>query len=79
MLVIAIWGCYNMCRKKEVQQGKGADTMNATVEVKRPCSVSESIKQSCMEVKMMREGKAPKNSLDELFANIAEWGKEGRD
>lgn len=74
-----IWGCYNMCREKVVQQEKGADTMNATVEVKRPCSVSESIKQSCMEVKMMREGKAPKKSLDELFANIAEWGKEGRD
>ena len=68
-----------MCREREVKQEKGADTMNATVEVKRPCSVSESIEQACIEVKMMREGKAPKKSLDKLFADIAEWGKEGRD
>ena len=68
-----------MCRKKMIRTEKGADTMDAAVKVKRPCSVSESIKQSCMEVKMMREGRAPKKSLDELFENIAEWGKEGRD
>ena len=36
--------------------------MNATVNVQRPCSISESIKQSCQEVKLMREGKIPKRS-----------------
>lgn len=30
---------------------------------KRPCTISESIMQSCKEVKSMREGKTPKRSL----------------
>ena len=40
--------------------------MNATMNVERPCSISESIKQSCQEVKMMREGKIPKRSWQEF-------------
>ena len=42
----------------------------------RPCTISESIKQSCIEVKNMREGKTPKRSLNDLFANIEMWSKE---
>lgn len=40
--------------------------MNATMNIERPCSISESIKQSCQEVKMMREGKIPKRSWREF-------------
>lgn len=43
---------------------------------KRPCTISESIMQSCKEVKSMREGKIPKRSLNDLFANIEKWSKE---
>lgn len=34
----------------------------------RYCSVNQSIKQSCYEVKMMRSGKTPKVSWDEFVA-----------
>lgn len=47
-------------------------TMNST----RPCTISESIMQSCLEVKSMREGKTPKRSLSDLLANIEKWSKE---
>lgn len=43
---------------------KGADSMNATVQ--RPCSISESIIQSCKEVQLMRQGKLPKKTWKEL-------------
>lgn len=36
----------------------------------RPCTITESIIQSCKEVKAMREGKSPKRNLNDLFANI---------
>ena len=42
----------------------------------RPCTISESIMQSCKEVKNMREGKTPKRSLNDLFTNIEKWSKE---
>ena len=50
--------------------------MNATLDTTRPCSISESIIQSCQEVNMMREGKTPKYSLDDLFSNIEKWREE---
>lgn len=50
--------------------------MNVTVDMDRPCTISESIMQSCKEVKNMREGRTPKRSLNELFANIEKWCKE---
>lgn len=50
--------------------------MSITVNLERPCTISESIMQSCKEVKNMREGKAPKRSLNDLFANIEKWSKE---
>jgi len=45
--------------------------MNATVE--RYCTVSESLIESCKEVKLMREGKLPKHSLQDLWKNIEKW------
>ena len=60
-----------MCEK----EGK---EMRTTVNAKRPCSVSESIIQSCKEVKGMREGMIPERSLKELFDNIERWSEEKR-
>ncbi|MDD2972516.1 MAG: hypothetical protein PHE02_10345 [Lachnospiraceae bacterium] len=52
--------------------------MGATMNQVRPCTISESIMQSCKEVKNMREGKAPKRSLNDLFTNIEKWSKEDK-
>lgn len=35
----------------------------------RYCSVSQSLKQSCQEVKAMRAGKMPKTSWDDFIKN----------
>ena len=48
--------------------------MNATAE--RYCTVSESIIESCKEVKRMREGILPKRSLQDLWNNIEKWKSE---
>ena len=61
---------------KNVQANKGDDTMNATIDTTRPCTISESIIQSCQEVNMMREGKTPKYSLDDVFSNIKKRREE---
>lgn len=52
---------------------KEEQAMSATMNQARPCTISESIMQSCKEVKSMREGRTPKRSLNELFANIDKW------
>lgn len=68
-----------MCKqtgKSKIVAEKGKQGMSATVNLERPCTISESIMQSCKEVKNMREGKIPKRSLDDLFANIEKWSKE---
>lgn len=57
---------------------KEGQAMNAVINQARPCTISESITESCKEVKSMREGRTPKRSLDELFANIEKWSKEGK-
>ncbi len=57
-------------------QEKEEQTMHAASNLERPCTISESIMQSCKEVKNMREGKIPKRSLNDLFANIEKWSKE---
>ena len=66
-----------MYRNKREQAEKEERKMDATMNQTRPCTISESIMQSCIEVKKMREGKEPKRSLSELFANIEKWSKEG--
>ena len=65
-----------MYRNKRDKVEKEEREMDVTMDQDRPCSISESIKQSCIEVKSMREGKMPKRSLNELFTNIEKWSKE---
>lgn len=67
-----------MCKEtvKSKVKGKEEQVMSAVVNLERPCTISESIMQSCKEVKNMREGRIPKRSLNELFANIEKWSKE---
>lgn len=63
-------------RKDVGHTKKEEQAMSATMDQARPCTISESIIQSCKEVKNMREGRTPKRSLSEMFANIEKWGKE---
>lgn len=56
---------------------KEESEMSATVSVERPCSVAESIKQSCQEVKLMREGKIPKRSWSDFQRRIKNETSEG--
>lgn len=55
---------------------KEEEEMGVAANLERPCTISESIMQSCKEVKNMREGRIPKRSLNELFVNIEKWSKE---
>lgn len=55
---------------------KEEQAMSAVINQARPCTISESIIESCKEVKSMREGRTPKHSLSELFANIEKWSQE---
>lgn len=65
---------------KEIDKSKMIEkeehVMSTAVNLERPCTISESIIQSCKEVKSMREGRTPKRSLNDLFANIEKWSKE---
>ena len=45
-------------------------TMNAMIESARPCTILESLEQSCKEVKAMRESKAPKRSWKEFASKM---------
>ncbi len=67
-----------MCRI--IEKGSMVDkeelAMSVAANLDRPCTISESIMQSCKEVKNMREGRTPKRSLNDLFANIEKWSKE---
>lgn len=60
--------------KRKHRTKEGVDTMNATVQ--RPCSISESIVQSCKEVKAMREGTLPKKSWKELREELKKTKSE---
>lgn len=65
--------------KKEIELKhitKEEQAMSTAVNQARPCTISESIIESCKEVKNMRESRTPKRSLNELFANIEKWSKE---
>lgn len=48
------------------EKKKGESNMNVTMNVERPCTIMESIIQSCKEVTLMREGKIPKRSWKEF-------------
>ena len=58
---------------------KEVRVMGVIMEQTRPCTISESIMQSCKEMKSMREGRMPKRSLSELFENIERWSKEEKE
>lgn len=62
--------------RKNGAEDKEKQIMGVAVNLDRPCTISESIMQSCKEVKSMREGRTPKRSLNDLFANIEKWSKE---
>lgn len=66
---------YKKMGKSKVVE-KEEKTMSVVANLERPCTISESIIQSCKEVKDMREGRTPKRSLNDLFANIEKWNKE---
>ena len=44
------------------EKKKEESEMNAAANGDRICTISESIKQSCQEVRLMREGKIPKRT-----------------
>ncbi len=66
---------YKKIGKSKVME-KEEQIMSVVANLDRPCTISESIMQSCKEVKDMREGRTPKRSLNDLFANIEKWNKE---
>lgn len=66
---------YKKMGKSKVVE-KEEQTMGVVAYLDRPCTISESIMQSCKAVKSIREGKTPKRSLNDLFANIEKWNKE---
>ena len=44
-----------------------------SVTTPRPCTIVDSITQSCQEIRKMRDGKIPEKSLDQLFSDIEQW------
>jgi len=42
----------------------------------RPCTITESIIESCKQVKLMQEGKIPKKTLQDLWDSIEKWKAE---
>lgn len=52
------------------EKKKEESEMSAIMNVERPCTIAESIMQSCKEVKLMRDGKIPKRSWRELRQQI---------
>lgn len=55
-----------MGNKDNKSYEKEESEMSVMLDVGRPCTVVESIKHSCQEVKSMREGKIPKRSWKEF-------------
>ena len=61
-----------------IQVERKESEMNAKLMLERPCTISESIKQSCQEVKLMREGKIPKRSWREFKQRMEAEVTEGK-
>lgn len=71
---------------KNITDTRGKDShleedeqMNAIIDNARPCTITESIIQTCKEVKIMREGKLPKNDLQDLWDSIEKWKTEDKE
>ncbi len=58
---------------------EGDDSMSATINMERPCSIQESIIQSCKEVKLMREGKKKKTSWKSFSDELRKELKDSED
>ncbi|MDO5408210.1 MAG: hypothetical protein Q4F28_12905 [Eubacteriales bacterium] len=50
--------------------------MNAMMDTQRPCTITESIKKSCQEVSLMRQGKLPKHSWADFRKRMEEEAKD---
>ncbi len=53
--------------------------MNGNITIpnkERYCTIEESIRESFKEIKLMREGKKPKKSIDDLWIKIAKWSED---
>ena len=62
-----------MNKNKETQSSdEGVDDMstNFAQPISRYCSVSDSLRQSCKEVKLIREGKLPEKTWRQLKAEL---------
>ena len=68
-----------MDSRKDDAYARKEDAMNVSADIPRPCTIEESIIEACKEVSLMRAGKIPKRSLDDLFSNIEKWSKEESD
>jgi hypothetical protein len=64
-------GAKNM-RRKFKWKNKGENEMDANTlnSIERYCSISESLKQSCSQVKLIRSGKLPKKTWKELREDL---------
>lgn len=58
------------------EKEKEESDMNATINIERPCTITESIIQSCKEVKLMREGTIPKRSWKDFRQQMQEETKK---
>lgn len=58
---------------------KGVDNMSATINIERPCTIQESIIQSCKEVSLMRQGKLPKRSWKDFAETMRKEIDEDKD
>jgi len=62
-----------MCKNKDKQSSdEGVNNMstNLAQPIPRYCSVSDSLRQSCKEVKLMREGKLPEKTWKQLKVEL---------
>jgi hypothetical protein len=64
---------------KSRKMKKGVCFMIATENVQRYCSVRESLIESCKQVKLMREGKMEKPTLQGLRNNIERYIREAKE
>lgn len=51
--------------------------MEAAMDTARPCTIAESLKQSCQEVRLMCEGKIPKRRWDDFKQRMEKEMAEG--
>ncbi len=65
-------------RTVEINDLVNRDNSNR-LDIKRPCSITESIIESCKQVKLMQEGKSPKKTWKELRVELQKIKEENND